>query len=83
MKFTQTQKLARRTVFASFALIAASAHAQTAVSAADLKGLTDPSGIRRYAGAVLVYRDDVAYDELSCTSSATPTTGVVLGRTSH
>jgi OmpA-OmpF porin, OOP family len=38
--------------------------AQTAVPTADLKGLTDPPGLKRYAGSVLVYRDDVAYDEV-------------------
>jgi OmpA-OmpF porin, OOP family len=38
--------------------------AQTAVPTADLKGLTDPPGLKRYAGAVLVYRDDAAYDEV-------------------
>ncbi|HNY47755.1 MAG TPA: hypothetical protein PKN64_12410, partial [Casimicrobium sp.] len=38
--------------------------AATEVPTADLKGLTDPPGVKRYAGAVLVYRDDVAYDEL-------------------
>lgn len=38
--------------------------AATDVPTADLKGLTDPPGIKRYSGAVLVYRDDVAYDEV-------------------
>jgi OmpA-OmpF porin, OOP family len=43
--------------------------AATEVPTADLKGLTDPPGIKRYAGAVLVYRDDVAYDELKFPSA--------------
>ena len=34
------------------------------VPAQDIKGLTDPAGLKRYTGAVLLYRDDVAYDEL-------------------
>lgn len=38
--------------------------AETEVPTADLKGLVDPPGLKRYAGSVLVYRDDVAYDEL-------------------
>ncbi|MBY0410339.1 MAG: OmpA family protein [Burkholderiaceae bacterium] len=36
----------------------------TRVPTQDMKGLTDPSGLKRYSGAVLVYRDDVAYDEV-------------------
>ncbi len=43
--------------------------AATDVPTADLKGLTDPPGIKRYAGALLVYRDDVAYDELKFPSA--------------
>lgn len=46
------------------ALAIAQAHADTPVPIADLKGLADPPGVKRYAGAVLVYRDDVAYDEV-------------------
>lgn len=38
--------------------------ADTAVPTADLKGLSDPPGLKRYAGSVLVYRDDAAYDEV-------------------
>jgi OmpA-OmpF porin, OOP family len=38
--------------------------AATEVPTADLKGLTDPPGVKRYTGAVLVYRDEVAYDEI-------------------
>ncbi len=30
----------------------------------DLKGLTDPNGLKRYTGSILLYRDDAAYDEL-------------------
>lgn len=36
----------------------------TRVPAQDIKGLADPSGFKRYAGAVLLYRDDAAYDEV-------------------
>ena len=36
----------------------------TAVPTQDLKGLSDPTGFKRYAGAVLLYRDDAAYDEV-------------------
>ena len=40
------------------------AHATNPVPAKDLKGLTDPDGLKRYTGSVLIYRDDAAYDEL-------------------
>ena len=43
--------------------------AATDVPTADLKGLKDPPGIKRYGGAVLVYRDDVAYDEVKYPSA--------------
>jgi outer membrane protein OmpA-like peptidoglycan-associated protein len=33
-----------------------------------LKGLTDPPGVKRNSGAVLVYRDDAAYDEVKFAS---------------
>ncbi|CAN7163556.1 DUF4892 domain-containing protein [Acidovorax sp. LjRoot66] len=46
------------------ATLAGPASAQTRVPAQDIKGLTDPAGLKRYAGAVLLYRDDAAYDEL-------------------
>ena len=46
------------------ALAVSTAVAQTAIPTADLKGLVDPPGLKRYAGSVLVYRDDVAFDEL-------------------
>jgi len=69
MSYFPRKKLALRTLFANLALIAASANAQTAVPTGDLKGLTDPPGVKRYAGAVLVYRDDVAYDELKFPSA--------------
>ena len=69
MRYFPHQKLALRTVFVTLALIAASANADTAVPTGDLTGLTDPTGLRRYAGAVLVYRDDVAYDEVKFPSA--------------
>lgn len=40
------------------------AHGQTPVPTADVKGLSDPPGLSRYAGSVLLYRDDVSYDEV-------------------
>ena len=40
------------------------AHAGNPMPTKDLKGLTDPDGLKRYAGSVLTYRDDAAYDEL-------------------
>lgn len=43
-----------------------SAHAQTTkVPTQDAKGLGDPTGLKRFAGSLLLYRDDVAYDELA------------------
>ena len=48
----------------AWALAMLPAHAATEVPSADLKDLVDPPGIKRYAGSVLVYRDDVAYDEV-------------------
>lgn len=50
-------------------LASTAVRADTAVPTADLNGLMDPPGIKRYAGAVLVYRDDVAYDELKFPSA--------------
>lgn len=38
--------------------------ANTEVPSADLAGLSDPPGLKRYTGSVLIYRDDVAYDEI-------------------
>ena len=51
-------------IAALLAALAAPAWAQTRVPAQDVKGLTDPTGFKRYTGAVLLYRDDAAYDEL-------------------
>ncbi len=47
-------------------LLTVSAWVQAAnpVPTNDLKGLTDPDGLKRYTGSVLLYRDDAAYDEL-------------------
>ncbi len=60
--------LSSRAIFAATVLTllvsSGAVHSQTAVPTADLKGLTDPPGVKRYSGAVLVYRDDVAYDEV-------------------
>ncbi|RYF43182.1 MAG: OmpA family protein [Comamonadaceae bacterium] len=38
--------------------------AQTKVPTRDVAGLTDPPGLKRFAGSVLLYRDDAAYDEV-------------------
>jgi len=45
-------------------VLAAPAGAQTRVPTQDAKGFTDPAGLKRYSGSVLVYRDDAAYDEV-------------------
>lgn len=55
---------ARPFVLAAALLAAGVVHADTGVPAQDLKGLSDAPGLKRYAGAVLTYRDDTAYDEL-------------------
>lgn len=49
---------------ALLAALSAPVAAQTQVPKQDIKGLTDPAGFKRYTGAVLLYRDDAAYDEL-------------------
>ena len=49
---------------ALLAALAAPAVAQTRVPTQDTKGLTDPAGLKRYTGALLLYRDDAAYDEV-------------------
>ncbi|MBU0747828.1 MAG: OmpA family protein [Gammaproteobacteria bacterium] len=46
------------------AVLTGPARAQTRVPTQDIKGLTDPAGFKRYTGAVLLYRDDAAYDEV-------------------
>lgn len=52
-------------LFVVFSLQALPAQAaDTEVPTADLAGLTDPPGLKRYTGSVLIYRDDVAYDEI-------------------
>lgn len=53
-----------RLLIASTAALCATVALATDVPKQDVKGLTDPPGLKRYAGAVLVYRDDVAYDEV-------------------
>lgn len=51
--------------FVAFSLQAVPAQAaNTEVPTADLAGLSDPPGLKRYIGSVLIYRDDVAYDEI-------------------
>jgi OmpA-OmpF porin, OOP family len=53
-----------RMIALPLAMLSTACVADMVVPTADLKGLTDPPGIKRYAGSVLVYRDDVAYDEV-------------------
>lgn len=45
------------------------AWADTLVPTQDLKGLSDPPGISRYTGSVLLYRNDADYDELRLPTS--------------
>ena len=52
-------------LFAALALSASAASAGVPVPTTDTKGLSDPPGLKRYAGAVLIYRDDVGYDEIA------------------
>ena len=62
-------------LIACFSLYTGAANArETEVPKTDLKGLTDPPGLARYAGSVLIYRDDVAYDEVKFPMSRTVTT---------
>ena len=56
--------LARITISALLLATGALAQAANPMPTKDLKGLTDPNGLNRYAGSVLTYRDDAAYDEL-------------------
>ena len=50
----------------SVLLLAVCALAQAAnpMPTKDLKGLSDPNGLKRYSGSILTYRDDAAYDEM-------------------
>lgn len=45
-------------------LFAGPAWADTLVPTQDMKGLSDPPGVSRYTGSVLLYRSDVDYDEV-------------------
>jgi len=63
-----------RDLFAVVLLAASTAVlADTAVPARDLPGLSDPPNLPRYTGSVLVYRDDVAYDEVKLPIAKTAT----------
>ena len=54
-----------RTAFTALLLVASAlAQAANPMPAKDLKGLTDPNGLKRYSGSLLIYRDDAAYDEM-------------------
>ena len=48
-------------------------YGQTPVPSSDLPGLSDPPGLSRYAGSVLVYRNDSSYDEVRLPISKTAT----------
>lgn len=57
--------LSARTLTSALLLVSSAlAYAANPVPTKDLKGLTDPDGLKRYTGSVLLYRDDAAYDEL-------------------
>lgn len=58
------QTLARTAIGVVLLAASALALADHPVPTKDLKGLTDPAGLKRYTGSVLTYRDDVAYDEV-------------------
>ena len=55
---------ARTLISALLLTVCTLAQAANPVPTKDLKGLTDPAGLKRYAGSILTYRDDAAYDEL-------------------
>lgn len=57
--------LSARTLVSALLLTACTlAQAANPMPTKDLQGLTDPAGLKRYAGSLLTYRDDAAYDEL-------------------
>lgn len=66
MTCLSSRSLSFSRALASFLLLTACAvaHAANPMPTKDLKGLTDPDGLKRYTGSVLTYRDDAAYDEL-------------------
>lgn len=52
-------------------LLAGAALADTLVPTQDLKGLSDPPGISRYTGSVLLYRNEAEYDEVRLPTAKT------------
>lgn len=50
-------------------LVSMLAAAGTLPPTQDVKGLTDPPNLKRYTGSVLLYRNDVAYDEVKFPTS--------------
>ncbi len=66
MPYPHLQSFARARSLVGAVLLITCALAQAAnpVPTKDQKGLTDPNGLSRYAGSVLTYRDDAAYDEI-------------------
>ena len=70
--FHPVQRAQARVLTASLLLLVGTvAHGLTPVPTADLKGLSDPPGLSRYAGSVLVYRADASYDEVKFPISKT------------
>lgn len=69
--FSAFSRPARRQWLPCFVLLGlgGAAAAATGVPSQDLKGLSDPPGVTRYAGSVLLYRSDAAYDEVSFPTS--------------
>ena len=66
MNYPRLQSMFFNRIFVGTLLLTVCALTQAAnpVPTKDLKGLTDPDGLKRYTGSVLIYRDDAAYDEL-------------------
>ncbi len=72
LDFNSIRRDKARVVATSFLLFLCTvAHSQTPVPTADLTGLSDPPGLSRFAGSVLVYRNDSAYDEVKLPVSKT------------
>ena len=64
MKTAQRLALLAAAFCAAFFWTSGIAQAETKVPTQDIKPFTDAPGLKRFAGSVLLYRDDVAYDEL-------------------
>ena len=64
MKTAQRLALLAAAFCAAFFWTSGIAQAETKVPTQDIKPFTDAPGLKRFAGSVLLYRDDVAYDEI-------------------